>query len=98
VWRFVVPSKKPTPRPEVPSLEDLADPERARALYHKGPTCSIQKALEMIPAEQGELLRKALDNPNARGIDIADALAAFDLDVNPHTVQRHRRGRCRCDR
>lgn len=92
-----MPSKKPAPAPTVPTLEVLADPLAARSLYHKGPICAIAKALDTIPADQADLLRLALDNTNARGIDIADALTAFGFDIPAHTVQRHRRGRCRCE-
>lgn len=94
-----MPAKKPKPAtPTVPDLATLADPEGARSLYHKGPTCAIATALDTLPPEQAEFLRQALDNPNARGIDIADALTAFDMNISGHTVQRHRRGRCRCER
>lgn len=93
-----MPAKKSAPAPTVPDLATLADPEGARSLYHKGPVCAIATALETIPADQADLLRRALENPSARGIDISDALTAFDLNVNAHTVQRHRRGRCRCER
>lgn len=92
-----MPAKKPE-TPAAPSLADLADPERAASLYRKGPPCSIAVALETIPEDQADLLRKALENENARGIDIADALLPYGIDVGAHTVQRHRRGRCRCDR
>ncbi len=92
-----MPTKK-ADTPTAPSLADLADPERAATLYRKGPPCSISVALETIPEDQADLLRKALENENARGIDIADALLPFGIDVSAHTVQRHRRRRCRCER
>lgn len=94
-----MPAKKSqTAAPAVPDLATLADPDAARALYHKGPTCSVAVALETLPADQADLLRKALDNTNARGVDIADALGGLGFDMTSHTVQRHRRSRCRCDR
>lgn len=93
-----MPAKKQPPTPSVPDLATLADPDGARSIYHKGPTCTIATALDILPPEQAANLQKALDNPNARGIDIADALTAFDMNVAAHTVQRHRRGRCRCER
>ena len=94
-----MPAKKSqTPERSVPDLATLADPEGARSLYHKGPTCTMALALETLPADQADLLRRALENPNARGVDITDALTVFGIETTSHTVQRHRRGRCRCDR
>lgn len=94
-----MPAKKQAPStPTVPDLATLADPEAARALYHKGPTCSVAVALETLPDDQADLLRKALENANARGVDIADALCGLGFEMTAHTVQRHRRARCRCDR
>ena len=94
-----MPAKKPKPATATaPDLATLADPDGARSLYHKGPTCSIAMALEGLPPEQATNLQLALDNGNARGVDIADALVALGYDLTSHTVQRHRRGRCRCER
>lgn len=94
-----MPAKKSqTAAPSFPDLATLADPDAARALYHKGPTCSVAVALETLPPDQVDLLRKALENANARGVDIADALCGLGFEMNAHTVQRHRRGRCRCAR
>ena len=93
-----MPAKKQRPAPTVPDLETLADPEGARSLYHKGPTCTMALALETLPADKSDLLRRALENPSARGVDIADALTAYGIECTSHTVQRHRRGRCRCER
>lgn len=94
-----MPTKKSqTAAPSFPDLATLADPDAARALYHKGPTCSIAVALTNLPADKADLLRQALDNDNARGVDIADAVCGLGYEMTAHTVQRHRRGRCRCDR
>lgn len=94
-----MPVKKQAPAaPTFPDLATLADPDAARALYHKGPTCSVSVALESLPDDQADLLRKALENGNARGVDIADALCGLGFEMNAHTVQRHRRRRCRCER
>lgn len=92
------PKKETTPARTVPDLATLADPDGARSLYQKGPTCGVAVALETLPTDQADLLRQAIENTHARGIDISDALTAFDLEIAPHTVQRHRRGRCRCER
>ena len=90
--------KQQAPERSVLDLAPLADPEGARSLYTKGPTCTMALALETLPDDKADLLRKALENASARGVDIADALSAFAFEVTPHTVQRHRRGRCRCER
>ena len=56
-----MPAKKSqTPERSVPDLATLADPEGARSLYHKGPTCTMALALETLPADQADLLRRAL--------------------------------------
>lgn len=94
-----MPAKKTqTPERSVPDLATLADPEAARSLYHKGPTCTMALALATLPPDKADLLSRALDNPNARGVDITDALSAYGIETTSHTVQRHRRGRCKCER
>lgn len=93
-----MPPKKQPSTPSAPTLAVLADPDGARSLYQKGPTCSVTRALDNLPPDQADLLRQALDNRNARGVDIADALVALGYDVTSHTVQRHRRARCRCEK
>ena len=43
--------KQQAPERSVPDLATLADPEGARSLYHKGPTCTMALALETLPED-----------------------------------------------
>jgi hypothetical protein len=86
------------PAPTVPDLKALSDPATSALHWQKGPSCTIGQALDTLPSDQAAHLAKALDNTNARAIDIAMALEALGVRMSAHTVQRHRRGVCRCDR
>mgnify|MGYP007090086211 FL=1 len=75
------------------SLESLASPDyRPR----RGPNCSIALIIETADEATRELFAAALANPHAPGTDIAKAMAERGYPMPAHTLQRHRRGECRC--
>lgn len=77
----------------MPDLAALADPAYR---VKKGPECSIPTILAALPPDQAEFARLALANPHAPGTEIARSLADLGHKVAVCTVQRHRRGDCRC--
>jgi len=68
-------------------------PEVAR----KGPPCTVGEALAALTAEDREAALGALGGPHT-GRQIAAAFAACGVRVEASTVNRHRRGDCRCGR
>lgn len=77
----------------MPDLAALADPGYR---LKRGPACSIPTILAALPPDQAEFARLALANPHAPGTEIARSLAELGHKVAVCTVQRHRRGDCRC--
>ena len=77
------------------ALEALADPNYRPA---KGPTCTVTVLLSTMDDDDADLLRKAMANPYAPTTAIAAALADQGYRITAATLQRHRRGECRCAR
>jgi hypothetical protein len=75
------------------SLESLASPDyRPR----RGPTCTVPAILDTADDDTVALFTAALANPHAPGTDIARAMTERGYPIPAHTLQRHRRGECRC--
>ena len=73
-----------------PSLLD-----EARALtVRKGPPCAVE-SLYIHKPELAAQMREALAS-EVKATAIAAALKARGVDITAHTIQRHRRGECRC--
>lgn len=63
----------------------------------KGPSCSVGVLVSRIPDPDQVTLADWFADPDKRSTDIAGALSAeFDVSISYYTVQRHRRGDCRC--
>lgn len=77
----------------MPDLAALADPNYRPP---KGPACTIQLLLDTLDADTAEHLRGALANPHAASTAIVKALQDAGHRVSANTMQRHRRGECRC--
>lgn len=74
-------------------LDNLADPNyRPR----RGPNCSIALIVSTLDPDTAELFHAAMDNPYAPGTEIAKAMAERGYQMPAHSLQRHRRGECRC--
>lgn len=70
----------------------LADPEMAT----KGPTCAVAIVLEEMPDADRTALLEAIGNPRASGTWISKVLAEHGYTLAGFTINRHRRGECRC--
>lgn len=80
------------------SLRDALAAERQPKV--KGPPCTIHTLLsDDGPLDEGDrdTLRAALADESIQGAQIARALASMEVEVKPHTVNRHRSGVCRCE-
>jgi len=63
----------------------------------KGPKCSVALLLLDMTDEDRATLTTWLADPHIPATGIADALRAeYETDVSHHTIQRHRRGDCKC--
>lgn len=63
----------------------------------KGPSCSVGVLISRIDEADQATLASWFDDATKQSTDISDALnAEFDVSLSPYTVQRHRRGDCRC--
>ena len=70
---------------------DLGTPP---AKTNLGPRCQVGVWLSEHPADADEL-RTALTS-SWRASDLSDALKVHGVDLAPHTLNRHRAGRCKC--
>jgi hypothetical protein len=73
----------------------LADALAAPVVAHRAP-CHVAVLLSALPAADREGLRAALADPARPSTWIAAVLRANGHDVSAGSVQRHRRGGCRC--
>lgn len=76
-------------------LDDLANPEYRAPT---GPVCSLGILLKQLDKKTVDTLNAALTNPHAPSTKISQALTDLGHRITSHTVQRHRRGECRCAR
>lgn len=75
----------------------LADAIAAATADARPAGCSVGALLSTMDAADADVLRSALDD-GVVGTVLAAALKAEGHDVSAYTLQRHRRGTCRCDR
>lgn len=70
----------------------------------RGPPCTVGMVLASLPLDDRHDLTVALGDKDAfgeyrhRGTKIAEALRKRNILLNAETIQRHRRGLCRCAR
>lgn len=73
-------------------LDDLAAPVTTR----KGPQCTVGRLLTILSPIERDRLQEALDNPEWTASGLTRVLVKHGTPMAPQTVQRHRRGECRC--
>lgn len=73
-----------------------AEQDAAKGYLNRG--CKVRQALDALTDQDRATATTALDNPTVEGAVIARAFAALGQKVPAYTVQRHRRGECRCPR
>lgn len=65
----------------------------------KGPSCTFAPLWQKLDAVDREALESALrPDSGITGQQIADVLTEQGHPMKGHTVQRHRNGRCSCER
>lgn len=63
----------------------------------KGPSCSVGVLMSRMDESDRSTLTAWFDDEDKFSSDITDALnAEFDVSLSSYTVQRHRRGDCKC--
>ena len=63
----------------------------------KGPTCSVGVLVTRMSNDDAITFNQWMTDPDQSSTSIAEALnAEYDLSLGATTVQRHRRGDCRC--
>jgi len=72
--------------------------ELREASIPTGPPCGVSTILALMdPVDRAELV-EALASIQYKGSKIAEVLNRRGFDINGQTIQRHRRGLCRCAR
>lgn len=66
--------------------------------FHGGTPCTVKEVLESLEKNDREDLEKALEDRSIMGTSITNVLKRRGFNISAHTVQRHRRGGCSCDR
>lgn len=78
------------------TASDLAASLKHPVKVHKGPRCGVGMLLREMPAADREALLKAMDNVQASGHWISNVLLEHGYKLSGFTINRHRRGECKC--
>ena len=63
----------------------------------KGPSCSVGVLISRMSSDDQATLAEWFADEDKFSSDITDAVnAEFDVALASHTLNRHRRGKCRC--
>lgn len=69
-----------------------------RATRKQHPLCLVAVVLPTLSDEDATDLREAIADPTVYGTTISNTLAKLrNVDLPSDSIQRHRRGACRCD-
>ena len=60
--------------------------------------CSVRRILVGMMEDDRATLHAMLDDPTVESVRIAAALELIGVEIGPHTIARHRRRMCRCER
>ena len=75
-------------------LDDALD---AQGAVRKGPPCSVGTLLATLDNEERTALNAALANPTRSKRHLSEAIsAAYQVRIQDHTLNRHKRKQCRC--
>lgn len=65
----------------------------------RGQPCAVGVLCEMLPADEREALTKALFDPTRNKESLSEAVrVAYGAEIRGHTLARHARGVCACDK
>jgi hypothetical protein len=83
-----------SPAKAAPRLS-LADAVRkAQETRLKGPACDVEKALDVLPDEDGTAMLALIHDPNVSLQVLAEELTSRGASITGTTLGRHRRGLC----
>lgn len=60
--------------------------------------CSVRRVLGQMAEDDRATLHAMLDDPSVESVRIAAALELIGVEIGAHTIARHRRHLCRCER
>lgn len=66
------------------------------ASTRRGPDCAVAVVLTELPADDADDLRIALSNVRYTATSIAKTLTTRGFRIGDTSINRHRRGSCRC--
>lgn len=67
--------------------------------YQAKPTgCSVPRVLQGLTENERNAVAAALSDPDVQATAIARWMSSKGWKIGGHTIQRHRRGACGCDR
>lgn len=75
-------------------LEDLAVPHASGI----GPRCYVAKMLLRLDEPERSAVRTEVMGDRLDGKELAKRLQSHGIDIAGHSINRHRRGECRCPR
>lgn len=79
--------------------EKLLDEMRSIQTAKKiGATCSVSKVIEVMPPEEAEALRTAFGDATIDSMTIEVWIGRKGHTLRRHTISRHRRGECTCEK
>jgi len=61
-----------------------------------GTSCWVAILLPELQPEDRQTFLAAIDDPTIPATKLAEALQVLGHDIGAHSLQRHRRGLCRC--
>ena len=59
--------------------------------------CAVGRLIVSLDEDEADALRSALDDESWQGVEIAKVLAEEGHDIAYYSVNRHRRGLCKCN-
>jgi hypothetical protein len=63
-----------------------------------GPVCTVSAVISNLPESEAEALKNALNNELWRSTELSRVLQNEGIYLSAATLQRHRRGGCKCQR
>lgn len=79
------------------SVDKILDEIRSYP-YRKGPLCSVGLIFTSLKGEEKEALEIAMGDSSIELVAISKWLTNNGYDAKPHTIGRHRRKECRCEK
>ncbi len=76
-------------------LDEIKSIQSAKKI---GATCSVFKVVSVMPGEEAKALKAAFEDATIDSMTIEVWLNRKGYDLRRHTISRHRRGECTCQK